>query len=74
VAEARRMHLNEEIMFAARRNRKLAQLVWFVVLVLCISVCCFECSMTSCVTLTICAACMVLVGICELVLVIQSAA
>jgi hypothetical protein len=70
VAEPRRVHLNEEIMFAAHRYRKLAQLVRLVVLVLFISECCLRSLMTSPVTSTICAACIVVVGICGLVLVI----
>lgn len=69
VAKACRVHLNEEIMFATQRHRTLAQLVRFIVLVLVISLCCFEYLVTSRVTFTICAACIVSVAICGVALV-----
>jgi hypothetical protein len=54
------MHLNEELILTAQRYRTLAQLVRFIVLFLLISICCFEYLVTSRVTFTICAACIVL--------------
>jgi hypothetical protein len=54
------MHLDEEVVLTTQRYRTLAQLVQFIVLFLLISICCFEYLMTSRITFTICAACIVL--------------
>jgi hypothetical protein len=54
------MHLDEEVVLTTQRYRTLAQLVQFIVLFLLISICCSEYLMTSRITFTICAACIVL--------------